>query len=208
LKELEIPKKIWRPKLIGASIVYYPNFWTDNECDYYFKNLMEVIPWRKDKIKVFGKLYDQPRLTSLHSDNINPYSYSGIKMFPNKMNKSLNEIKNKIYKVCNEKFSSVLINLYRDGNDSNGWHADDEKELGVNPTIASVSFGEERYFQMKHKNLKIEPIKFKLESGSLLIMSGTTQHEWYHKIPKTSKKISSRINLTFRKIYSQNLHNL
>ena len=120
-------------------------------------------------------------------------------MFTTKMNKSLNEIKNKIYRVCNEKFSSVLINLYRDGNDSNGWHADDEKELGINPTIASVSFGEERYFQMKHKNLKIEPIKFKLESGSLLIMSGTTQNEWYHKIPKTSKKISSRINLTFRK---------
>ena len=202
MKELEIPKKkVWRPKLIGASITYYPNFWTESECGFYFNDLMKSISWKSDKIKVFGKLYNQPRLTSLHSDNTNPYSYSGIKMFPSKMNESLKKIRQKIRMVCNEEFSSVLINLYRDGNDSNGWHADDEKELGVNPTIASVSLGEERYFQMKHKNLKIEPIKFKLKNGSLLIMSGTTQTEWYHKIPKTSKKISSRINLTFRKIF-------
>ena len=202
MKELEIPKKkVWKPKLIGASITYYPNFWTESECGFYFNDLMKSISWKSDKIKVFGKLYNQPRLTSLHSDNANPYSYSGIKMLPYKMNESLKKIRQKISMVCNEEFSSVLINLYRDGNDSNGWHADDEKELGVNPTIASVSLGEERYFQMKHKNLKIEPIKFKLKNGSLLIMSGTTQTEWYHKIPKTSKKISSRINLTFRKIF-------
>ncbi|MFN8326319.1 MAG: alpha-ketoglutarate-dependent dioxygenase AlkB [Flavobacteriaceae bacterium] len=90
------------------------------------------------------------------------------------------------------------MNYYRDGNDSNGWHADNEKELGKNPIIASISFGAKRVFQMKHNTNKDQKFKIELEHGSLLIMKGTTQHFWKHQIPKSTKKVGPRINLTFR----------
>ena len=97
-------------------------------------------------------------------------------------------------------FTSVLLNKYRDGKDSNGWHSDDEKELGINPIIASVSLGAERFFHLRHKKIKKERHKIKLAHGSLLIMGGEMQHYWQHQIAKTQKQIDPRINLTFRKI--------
>jgi alkylated DNA repair dioxygenase AlkB len=106
-------------------------------------------------------------------------------------------IKNEVEAICNENFTTVLLNYYRDGKDSNGWHADNEKELGRNPIIASVSFGAERVFQLKH-NVTNQRQNINLENGSLLIMKGTTQHFWKHQIPKSSKEIGARINLTFR----------
>jgi len=107
-------------------------------------------------------------------------------------------IKNEIEEVCQENFTTVLLNYYRDGKDSNGWHADNEKELGRNPVIASVSFGAERSFHLQHNTIKEHKLKITLEHGSLLIMKGSTQHFWKHQIPKTAKIIGSRINLTFR----------
>jgi len=97
-------------------------------------------------------------------------------------------------------FTSCLLNLYRDGKDSNGWHADDEKALGKNPIIASISLGQERFFHLKHKSVKELKHKLILEHGSLLLMKGKTQHRWYHQIPKTTKPINERINITFRVI--------
>ena len=97
----------------------------------------------------------QPRLTALYANNALPYSYSGIKMYPEKMTNILSEIQNRIHKVGNTKFTTVLINQYRDGNDSNGWHADNEKELGKNPIIASVSFGSDRFFHLKHRKKRV-----------------------------------------------------
>ena len=97
-------------------------------------------------------------------------------------------------------FSSVLLNLYRDGSDSNGWHADNEKELGTNPAIASLSLGAERKFNIKHRRLKTEKHQLVLEHGSLLLMKGEMQHHWLHQIAKTKKEVGPRINLTFRKI--------
>ena len=119
-------------------------------------------------------------------------------MHPILFTPTLFEIKSKIEKQINLNFTSCLLNLYRDGNDSNGWHADNEKELGLNPTIASVSFGAERIFQMKHRNSKKEKVKINLTNGSLLVMKGRTQHHWLHQIPKTKKEVGERINLTFR----------
>ena len=110
----------------------------------------------------------------------------------------IDSIKNEIEVICNENFTTVLLNYYRDGRDSNGWHADNEKELGQNPVIASISFGTERYFHLQHITIKEQKLKINLEHGSLLIMKGATQHFWKHQIPKTAKEIGPRINLTFR----------
>ena len=183
-----------------ADIIYYPNFYDFLEADSIFKQLLNEIPWQQDDIKVYGKVYAQPRLTALFGNDGKPYSYSNIKMQPHPWNLILQKMKFQIENVIAENFTTVLLNLYRNGKDSNGWHADNEKELGINPVIASLSFGEERYFHLQHNTDKELKLKILLEHGSLLIMKGTTQHFWKHQIPKTAKPIGNRINLTFRKI--------
>ena len=181
-----------------AEIEYYPNFFEHHRANEFFEKLKNEIPWQQDKITVFGKTHPQPRLTSLFGNEGKPYSYSNIVMQPNAWNPLLMFIKNEIEESCKENFTTVLLNQYRDGKDSNGWHADNEKELGRNPVIASVSFGAERFFHLQHNTIKEQKLKINLEHGSLLIMKGTTQHFWKHQIPKTAKEIGPRINLTFR----------
>ena len=184
--------------LPDSDIIYYPNFFDKEKADEFFEKLKTDIPWQQDDITVFGKKYPQPRLTSLFGNEGKPYSYSNIVMKPHSWNSLLMFIKNQIEEVCPENFTTVLLNYYRDGKDSNGWHADNEKELGTNPVIASVSFGAERSFHLQHNSIKEQKLKINLEHGSLLIMKGTTQHFWKHQIPKTAKPIGPRINLTFR----------
>lgn len=183
-----------------ADIIYYPNFYSFLEANSIFEKLLHEIPWQQDDIKVYGKVYAQPRLTALFGNDGKPYSYSNIKMQPHPWNLILQKMKFQIENVIAENFTTVLLNLYRNGKDSNGWHADNEKELGTNPVIASLSFGEKRYFHLQHNTDKELKLKILLEHGSLLIMKGTTQHFWKHQIPKTAKPIGNRINLTFRKI--------
>jgi len=184
--------------LKDAEVFYYPNYFTKNESMSLFQILTTETLWQQDDIKVFGKTYKQPRLTSLYGSNKRPYSYSNITMHPHKFSSTLLKIKSKIEDTTNEIFTTCLLNQYRDGQDSNGWHADDEKELGQNPVIASVSFGASRMFHLRYD--KSHKCKLLLESGSLLLMKGTTQHFWLHQVPKTKKQIGSRINLTFRYI--------
>lgn len=184
--------------LPDADIYYYPNFFDNKRATEFFDKLKNEIPWQQDNITVFGKTHAQPRLTSLFGNEGKPYSYSNIVMQPNAWNPLLMFIKNEIEEICNENFTTVLLNYYRNGKDSNGWHADNEKELGRNPIIASVSFGAERYFHLQHNTIKGQKLKINLEHGSLLIMKGSTQHFWKHQIPKTTKEIGPRINLTFR----------
>ena len=186
--------------LPNAELIYIPNFYSPEKANHYFQHLKESIPWQQDDIKVFGKTYKQPRLTALFATNNLPYSYSNIEMTPQQFTKELLEIKSKIEKEANHDFTSVLLNFYRHGSDSNGWHADNEKELGKNPVIASLSFGEPRVFHFKHRAIKTEKHKLILEHGSLLIMKGETQHYWLHQIPKTQRDIGARINLTYRTI--------
>ncbi|MDA0779587.1 MAG: alpha-ketoglutarate-dependent dioxygenase AlkB [Bacteroidetes bacterium] len=191
---------VFEPKLPDATIRYYPNFLTKDIADSYFLDLLNSTPWQNDPITVFGKTYPQPRMTSLHGHTTDLYGYSGIVMQPNPMTKSLLDIETKIQTLCEEHFTTVLLNLYRTGKDSNGWHADDEPELGQNPIIASVSLGAERYFHLKHNQDKSQRLKFALAHGSLLLMEGSTQHHWKHQIAKTAREVGPRINLTFRKV--------
>lgn len=186
--------------LPDAEIIYYPHFFDKNEADAIFAELKKETPWQQDEIRVFGKTHPQPRLTALFGNEGKPYSYSNIKMQPHPWNLLLQKIKLKVESVSDTNFTTVLLNQYRDGKDSNGWHADNEKELGINPIIASVSFGAERVFQLKHNSIPGLKQNILLEHGSLLLMKGTTQHFWKHQIPKTSKPIGERINLTFRVI--------
>ena len=184
--------------LPDSEIIYYPHFFDKKEADAIFEELIHEIPWQQDDITIFGKTHLQPRLTALFGDEGKGYSYSNIKMEPHPWNTTLQKIKKQVEELTQSNFNIVLLNYYRNGKDSNGWHADNEKELGINPVIASLSLGCERRFQLKHaldKNLKKNIV---LEHGSLLLMQGTTQHFWKHQIPKTAKPIGARLNLTFR----------
>lgn len=184
--------------LPDAEIEYFPNFFSSAKANELFTTLQNEIPWQQDTITVYGKNHLQPRLTALFGNEGKPYGYSNIVMQPHPWNPLLIYIKEEVEKVCQENFTTVLLNHYRNGQDSNGWHADNEKELGRNPIIASLSFGEERSFQLKHNTIETAKQNIVLQHGSLLIMKGTTQHFWKHQIPKTKKEIGSRINLTFR----------
>jgi alkylated DNA repair dioxygenase AlkB len=187
-------------KLPEADIRYASNFLSATEANQLFHELKNQIPWQQDHIRVYGKTYAQPRLTALYGNNGKPYSYSNITMEPHAFTPQLLHLKQRIDQYANTEFTSCLLNLYRDGRDSNGWHADDEKELGTNPVIASVTLGQERYFHLRHKKDKSLKKKILLGNGSLLLMQGATQHNWQHQIAKTTRNIGERINLTFRVI--------
>lgn len=179
---------------------YFDEFFLKVEADQFFKKLMTQIKWRQEPIKLFGKAIMQPRLTALYGDPDKPYGYSGIEMQAFPWTDFLMEIKTRVEGKAQASFTHVLLNYYRDGRDSMGWHRDNEAVLGPNPTIASLSFGETREFQIRHYVQKKVRLKVPLDHGSLLIMSGSSQHYWQHQIPKTSKNLGPRINLTFRKI--------
>ena len=186
--------------LPDAEIIYYPKFFDKEQSDLIYTELLQDIAWQQDNITIFGKTHPQPRLTALYGNEGKPYSYSNIKMQPHPWNSLLQKIKYYIEETTGCQFTTVLLNQYRDGKDSNGWHADNEKELGINPIIASLSFGSERVFQLKHNTIADAKKSVVLEHGSLLLMKGSTQHFWKHQIPKTVKPIGTRINLTFRSI--------
>jgi len=186
--------------LPDAEIIYFPSFLPQEEANLLFDELQKNVPWQHDEITVYGKKHPQPRLTSLFGNEGKPYSYSNIVMQPHHWTLPLLKIKTLIEAVSETNFTTVLLNYYRDGNDGNGWHADNEKELGTNPIIASLSLGADRNFQLKHNNDTSQKKNIVLENGSLLLMKGTTQHFWKHQIPKTKKTVGPRINLTFRVI--------
>ncbi len=184
---------------LDGEVIVYPRFFDFSESDRLFEQLNSSLKWRQDLIRVFGREIRIPRLNAWYGDEGKTYTYSGNSMCPQKWTPTLTLIKERIEKEIGLNFNSVLANLYRDGKDSVSWHSDDEPELGINPVIASVSFGETRRFQLRHKsNKELERVEIPLTHGSLLIMKGTTQHYWKHQIPKTAKKIGARINLTFR----------
>lgn len=188
------------PEIPDGDVWYDGGFYAFAKANQLQTQLLQETPWRQNKITVFGKEYDEPRLTQLYGDAGISYGYSGITYDALPWTETLQTIKENVEKAAKTTFNVCLVNRYRDGQDSNGWHADDEKELGRNPIIASISLGQERFFHLKHNENKEWRYKFLLEHGSLLVMAGKTQHTYKHQIAKTKRAIDERINLTFRKI--------
>lgn len=180
----------------------FRHFFSRAESDNFFQKLLLETGWKQEKIRVYGKQIDIPRLTAWYGDAGRSYSYSGISMNPLPWTPTLIEIKDRVDREAGVTFNSVLLSLYRTGRDSLSWHQDDERELGDDPIIASISFGATRIFQFKHKARKdLKQVSVPLAHGSLLIMQGPTQRFWQHQVPKTSAPTSQRINLTFRVVY-------
>ena len=170
---------------------------TKAEADQAFTNLMETVDWRQEHAILFGRHIPVPRLTAWYGEH--GYGYSGIRHQPQAMTRDLLALKSRAEAIWKTSFNSVLINLYRHGQDSMGWHSDDEAALGDNPIIASLSLGAARRFQFKHRKTD-ERINIKLSHGSCLVMAGSCQACWRHQLPKTKRVSEPRINLTFRKI--------
>ncbi|HSJ68498.1 MAG TPA: alpha-ketoglutarate-dependent dioxygenase AlkB [Anditalea sp.] len=183
-----------------GEVYYFPDFFTHEESFYFFNYLKQNVPWRQEPIKIFGKEIMQPRLTALYGDPAIPYSYSGIQMVPHPFTDQLLKIKHKVELLAGVTFTHALLNYYRNGRDSMGWHRDNEKSLGTEPVIGSVSFGASRSFQLRHYIDKKPKISIALGSGSYLLMKGQTQQHWEHQVPKTQSMVEERINLTFRVI--------
>jgi alkylated DNA repair dioxygenase AlkB len=180
---------------------YQTNFLTDKHSNKLFEHLLSKVDWQLNKVKVFGKVYDQPRLTCFMGEDNLSYKYSNLLLESTPWLPMVLELKDHLQVSTKALYNCVLLNYYRNGNDSNGLHSDDEKELGVDPTIASISLGQPRIFYFKHKfNKTLKPIKLKLENNTLLLMKGSTQKYWNHHLPKTKTNNGPRINLTFRKI--------
>lgn len=159
--------------------------------------LIAETAWRSESITLWGKQHPQPRLTAWHGEA--HYTYSGLTLDPLPFTPLQLDIKAAVEAACGQRFNSVLLNYYRNERDSMGMHSDAEPELGRDPVIASVSFGATRTFILRHKRTG-QTIKRDLTSGSLLLMSGNTQHNWLHGINKSTRPIGPRVNLTFRKI--------
>ncbi len=176
-------------------------FYPANEADSTFQSLLNSLAWQTEHIFMFGRSVQVPRLMCWYGDPDAVYCYSGVRHTPSPWTTGLKTIKHDIEAVCQTSFNSVLANLYRNGQDSMGCHADNEKELGRNPMIASLSLGDSRLFRLQH-NRRRQKIDLILEHGDLLIMSGVLQHHWKHSLPKTRQVKTERINLTFRQILS------
>lgn len=185
---------------IPGEALFLPDFFTEEESNAFFEELTVGVPWKQEPIQIFGKMVLQPRFTAFYGDPGLSYSYSGISMEALPWTDTLAAIKNRIEERYQVKFNVCLLNHYRDGTDSMGWHRDNEKSLGRYPFIASVSFGAHRIFQFRRYKEKIPIISVDLSHGSVLIMKGETQHYWEHRLPKTVKVTQPRINLTFRLI--------
>ncbi len=174
------------------------DFYSTNEAQIIFDELLQNIDWQQEKLFIYGRTVKVPRLMCWFGDKNTTYHYSGVTHQPYPWSEQLLSIKQKIESFYPCSFNSVMANLYQNGSDSMGCHADDEKELGKNPLIASLNFGEQRLIKFRHNKSK-KVIDLLLSHGDLLIMAGETQHYWKHEIPKTKTIKTERINLTFRK---------
>ncbi len=183
-------------------VIYYQNMIKSDKANKYFELLLENICWKNDQVIVFGKNIITKRKIAWYGDSSLVYTYSNVSRKALKWTNELLELKKIVEDATGIRFNSCLLNLYEDGNSGIAWHSDDEKSLGKNIIIASLSFGEERKFSFKHKQTK-QTISIMLEHGSLLVMKGQTQNYWLHSLPKCRTITKSRINLTFRTIKYQ-----
>lgn len=182
-----------------GELYHLPGFYPAPQADRYFQTLYQTLAWQQERLFIYGRWLNVPRLMAWYGDDGANYRYSGVEHSPMPWTALLSELRAEMEAVCGQDFNSVMANLYRDGRDSMGCHADDEKELGQNPVIASLSFGDSRLLRFKH-NQRGEKLDVELGHGDLLIMAGSLQHHWKHELPKTRQAKTARINLTFRRI--------
>lgn len=189
-------------ELVGADVAYDPGWLPEGQAARLFDELSGGTAWRQDTITLYGKTHLLPRLQAWFGDPGASYGYSGMQLDPLPWSQPLRTLRDRVHATLGgEPFNSCLLNLYRDGRDSNGWHADDEPELGELPDIVSVSLGATRRFRLRPRERdRAAPVSLDLASGSLLVMRGTTQRDWQHTLTKTARSVGPRINATFRRI--------
>ena len=186
-----------------ADLIEYPQIFSAAEALEMLDTLIAAIPWRQEHLRIAGKLRAIPRLQCWMGDRSSDYGYSGVRLTPCPWHETVEHIHSRVTELSGVRFNSVLINYYRDGQDSVAWHADDEAELGEAPVIASVSLGAERIFQLKQKHrIPAKKYQLVLRNGSLLVMAPGMQRHWLHQLPKVKDLAEARINLTFRNILS------
>jgi alkylated DNA repair dioxygenase AlkB len=186
--------------IVDGKLHYYRNWLSEEEADKLLLVLQHKVLWQQTEITVYGKSVPIPRLNAWYGDPGCRYTYSNAELEPIPWLPELMVINQRLSASLGCCFNTVLVNYYRNGNDSVAWHSDDEVELGSNPVIASVSLGAERRFCMRHRYCDKTQKTIDLHHGSLLLMSGRMQHYWQHQIPKIPKLVNSRINLTFRRV--------
>jgi len=182
-----------------GSAVLHEAFLDPGDADAAFHRLREHLPWESHDIVVFGRRHREPRLSTWHADDGISYTYSGLRRTALPFDPVLDDLRHRCAAAAGAPFNSVLVNLYRDGSDGVGWHADDEASNGREPVIASLSLGATRRFDLRHRGDGTRA-SVDLGSGSLLVMSGLSQHCWVHQVAKTRKPVGPRINLTFRRV--------
>ena len=187
---------------LGSEQLFYcPDWLSAGKARRLFTELLDKTCWRQDEITLFGKIHQIPRLQAWYGDVGTEYQYSGLQLVPEPWPENLRLLCEPISKEAGVAFNSVLVNLYRDGRDSNGWHADNEPELGCKPVIASLSLGSVRRFRLRNIADHSRTLSLDLLPGSLLIMGEGVQENWQHQLAKTRKYVEPRINLTFRRIH-------
>lgn len=186
--------------LVDGEARLWPAAFGPGEAANLFDSLRAGIHWQQEEIVIFGQRRRVPRLVAWHGDAGASYRYSGTDHTPEPWTPALERVRARVRELSGTEFNAVLLNLYRDGRDGMGWHADDEPELGRDPVIASVSLGAPRRFCLRHRRQPDLKLDLELPHGSLLVMAGPTQHHWVHALPKTRRPVGERINLTFRRI--------
>lgn len=191
--------------LEGADLLFDPRWLPAGAADKLFAALREParrgIDWEVHRIRLFGRELDSPRLSRWIGDPGTAYRYSGVRFEPAPWPRALMAVRKAVGAAAGEDFNSVLANLYRDGQDTMGWHSDDEPELGAQPIIASLSLGATRKFVLKARAAGGSKLELPLEHGSLLVMRGDTQKNYRHALPRSKRVRGERINLTFRRIF-------
>lgn len=187
--------------MLDAEVLLWPELFSAKESQELFQTLMDTSAWEQKQVELETATVTLPRLIAWYGDTEKGYAYSGVTVQPHPWTPVLLAVRQRVEETAGQIFNSVLLNLYRNEQDSVSWHSDDEPELGENPVIASVSFGAVRTFQFKHKDDPEKRLSIELPSGSLLLMRGTTQKYWKHRVAKTKEPCGPRINLTFRVLY-------
>ena len=186
--------------LADAELLWDPGWLARGEADSLFADLLAQVPWEVHRIRLFGRWHDSPRRSCWIGDPGARYRYSGADFAPRPWPDALGPVRARLTAELGGPFNSVLANLYRDGRDAMGWHADDEPELGDEPVFASLSLGQSRRFLLRHEADPARRLALDLPHGSLLVMRGGTQSHYRHALPRSSRALAPRINLTFRRI--------